>query len=103
MVTEDVLAQLIAHDSANQLRPTNILKLLGKLDREASDATFHTMYGIHSIDEDPHVHLFANTSKFGQKCTANTDCGAPGNLCITMGSSGKRCTCVRQVTAVLLR
>lgn len=92
IVTEDFITQLIAHDSSNRLRPTNILGLLTKLDRAASDATFHTMYGIHGIDEDPHLHPFANTAMFGKKCSANADCGAPGNLCVTMGASGKKCT-----------
>src|SRR5262249_24191763 len=92
VITEDTISMLIGHDPSNQLRPTNILKLISKLDREASDATFHTMYGVHGIDSDPHLHPFANTSKFGQKCSANADCGAPGNLCITLGSLGKRCT-----------
>ena len=92
IITEDFITQLIAHDSSNRLRPTNILGLLTKLDRAASDATFHTMYGVHGIDEDPHLHPFANTAMFGKKCSANADCGAPGNLCVTMGSSGKKCT-----------
>ena len=91
IVTEDFITQLIGHDSSNHLRPTNILGLLTKLDRAASDATFHTMYGIHGIDEDPHLHPFANTAMFGKKCSANADCGAPGNMCVTMGGS-KKCT-----------
>ncbi|MEO8840819.1 MAG: hypothetical protein ABI591_08560 [Kofleriaceae bacterium] len=92
IITEDFITQLTAHDSSNRLRPTNILGLLTKLDRAASDATFHTMYGIHGIDEDPHLHPFANTAMFGKKCRANADCGGPGNLCVTMGAAGKKCT-----------
>ncbi|MGE5183670.1 MAG: hypothetical protein ACM31C_16475 [Acidobacteriota bacterium] len=92
VVTKDFLTALFAHDSSDRLRPRNILSLLTKLDSEAEAAGFHTMYGIHGIDEDPHLHPFANTAKFGDKCSANADCGGPGNLCITMGSSGKRCT-----------
>lgn len=92
IITEDFISQLIAHDSQQRMRPTNILGLLTKLDRAASDATFHTMYGVHGIDQDPHLHPFANTAMFGKKCSTNADCGAPGNLCVTMGSSGKKCT-----------
>jgi hypothetical protein len=91
IVTEDFITQLIGHDSSNRLRPTNILGLLTKLDRAASSADFHTMYGIHGIDEDPHLHPFADTSMFGKKCSTNADCGAPGNMCVTMGAS-KKCT-----------
>jgi hypothetical protein len=92
IITEDFISQLIARDSQQRMRPTNILSLLTKLDKAASDATFHTMYGVHGIDEDPHLHPFANTAKFGTQCSTNADCGAPGNLCVTMGSSGKKCT-----------
>jgi hypothetical protein len=91
IVTEDFLSHLLEHDSSDRMRPRNVLALLTKLDSAASDADFHTMYGIHGIDEDPHLHPFANTSKLGDKCTVNSDCGAPGNLCIKMGTT-KRCT-----------
>ena len=90
--TEDFITAILAHDPSDRLRPRNIMSLLTKLDSEAADAGMHTMYGIHGIDEDPHLHPFADVSKFGTKCTQNADCGGPGNLCTTMGSSGKRCT-----------
>src|SRR3569833_46851 len=92
IITEDFIAQLIAHDSQQRMRPTNILGLLTKLDRAASDATLHTMYGFHGIDEEPRLHRFGDAAMFGKKCSTNSDCGAPGNLCVTMGSSGKKCT-----------
>jgi len=92
IITEDLISMLLAHDSQQRMRPTNVLSLLTKLDRAASDATFHTMYGVHGIDQDPHLHPFANTAMFGKKCSTNSDCGAPGNLCVTMGSTGKKCT-----------
>ncbi len=101
IITENLIAMLTAHDSQGRLRPTNIMSLLTKLDTAASDAYFHTMYGIHGIDQDPHLHPFANTAMFGKSCRANSDCGAPGNLCVTMGSSGKKCTaaCAGDATA----
>ncbi len=92
VTTEDLMTQLLAHDSSERMRPTNILSLLTKLDSAATAADFHSMYGIHGIDQDPKLHPFANLAKFGQKCSTNSDCGDPGNLCVTMGSSGKRCT-----------
>ncbi|MFT3699732.1 MAG: hypothetical protein QM831_41680 [Kofleriaceae bacterium] len=92
IITEDFISHILAHDSQDRMRPQNIMKLLTKLDAAASDATFHTMYGIHGIDEDPHLHPFATTANFGKKCSTNTDCGGPGNLCVTMGNSGKKCT-----------
>ena len=89
---EDFMTALLAHDSQQRLRPQTELSLLTKLDSEAYDAGFHTMYGLHGIDNDPKLHPFANTAAFGQTCSANADCGGPGNLCVKMGSLGKRCT-----------
>jgi hypothetical protein len=34
---------------------------------------------------------FANTSSFGKSCSANADCGGPGNLCVS-STGGKKCT-----------
>jgi hypothetical protein len=49
------------------------------------------MYGMHGIDDNPKLVPFANTAKFGKACSANSDCGAPGNLCVS-ASGGKKCT-----------
>jgi len=91
VITEDFITALLAHDPSDRLRPRNIMSLLTKLDSEARDAGMHTMYGIHGIDEDPHLHPFAEVSNFGKTCSQNADCGGPGNLCTKMGST-KRCT-----------
>ena len=84
--TEDFLSAILAHDSTGRLRPQPISQLLTKMDAESSWG-FHTMYGIHGIDDDPKLVPFANIDKFGQKCSANADCGGPGNLCVA-----KKCT-----------
>lgn len=89
---EDFMTALLAHDSYERLRPQTVSTLLTKLDSESYEWGFHTMYGIHGIDHDPKLHPFANTDKFGTTCSANADCGGPGNLCVKMGSLGKRCT-----------
>lgn len=89
---EDFTTALLAHDSLGRLRPQTELSLLTKLDSNAYEAGFHTMYGLHGIDNDPKLHPFANTAAFGTTCSANADCGGPGNLCVKMGSLGKRCT-----------
>jgi hypothetical protein len=35
---------------------------------------------------------WARTSKFGTTCSVNADCGGPGNLCVSAGTAGKKCT-----------
>jgi hypothetical protein len=91
VTTEDFLTMLLGHDSKGRMRPTDILSLLTKLDSESADLGFHTMYGLHGIDEDPTLHPFADLEAFGKACHSNEDCGGPGNLCVTM-TGGKQCT-----------
>lgn len=88
---EDFVSALLARDSQQRLRPQTELSLLTKLDSESADYGFHSMYGVHGIDEDPTVHPFANLAGFGTACRANADCGGPGNLCVSMHGK-KQCT-----------
>jgi hypothetical protein len=88
---EDLLSMLLARDTTNRLRPQPVSTLLTKLDSNAANAGFTTMYGMHGIDDDPKLVPFANTAKFGASCTANSDCGGPGNLCVS-AAGGKKCT-----------
>lgn len=93
VVVEDFVSALLARDSLQRLRPQSQLALLTRLDKESSGVGFHTMYGVHGIDEDPQLHPFAVTANFGKACSANADCGGPGNLCVrATSSSPKRCT-----------
>lgn len=94
---EDFLSALLARDSLNRLRPQPVSTLLTRLDSESWG--FTTMYGMHGIDDNPKLVPFANVAKLGTKCTANADCGGPGNLCVTMGTLGKRCTAACTDTA----
>jgi hypothetical protein len=89
---EDFMTALLAHDNLGRMRPQTELSLLTKLDSNAYQAGFHTMYGLHGIDNDPKLHPFANVAAIGTACSANADCGGPGNLCVTMGAAGKLCT-----------
>lgn len=85
------LSALLARDSANRLRPQPVSTLLTKLDSESWG--FTTMYGMHGIDDNPKVVPFAKLSSFGKACSANADCGGPGNLCVSAGAGqGKKCT-----------
>ncbi len=44
-----------------------------------------------NIDDNPTVVPWAKTANFGKKCSANADCGGPGNLCVST-ARGKQCT-----------
>ena len=86
---EDIISALIERDSHGRLRPRTVKSLLSKLD--GNSWGFHTMYGIHGLDDNPALHPFAATENLCQACGANADCGGPGNLCVTVGHEGKRC------------
>ena len=86
---ENFMSALLARDG-DRLRPQPISTLLTRLDSQSWG--FKPMYGIHGIDDNPKLVPFAKTANFGKTCSANADCGGPGNLCVSMGTSGKRCT-----------
>ncbi len=94
---QDFLSALLARDSLNRLRPQPVSTLLTKLDSESWG--FTTMYGMHGIDDNPKLVPFAKTESFGKACSANADCGGPGNLCVSQGTGGKRCTAACTDTA----
>ncbi|HTL33161.1 MAG TPA: hypothetical protein VL326_08555, partial [Kofleriaceae bacterium] len=85
---EDFLDALMANEGG-KLRPQPISTLLTNLDSESWG--FHSMYGIHGIDDNPKLIPFAKPENFGKACSANADCGGPGNLCVST-TAGKKCT-----------
>ena len=93
---QDFLSALLARDSSNRLRPQPVSGLLTNLD--SGSWGFTTMYGMHGIDDNPKVVPFAKVSNFGKACTANADCGGPGNLCVSAGA-GRGRTCTAACTA----
>ncbi len=89
---QDFISSLIERDSAGKLRPRTMKALLTDLD--SNSPWFHTMYGIHGIDDNPTLHPFAVTANIGKTCRVNADCGGIGNLCVATGAAGggKACT-----------
>jgi len=86
---EDFLTRLTEVDSHGHHRPRTMLSLLDDLD--SNSYWFHTMYGIHGIDDNPALHPYADVGALCQECTSYQQCGGIGNLCIGVGDSGRRC------------
>ncbi|MFO0750324.1 MAG: lamin tail domain-containing protein [Myxococcota bacterium] len=63
--------------------------LLQSLDWNSYDPA---LYGVHGIDDAPHLHPYADTSKFCATCKSDAACGAEGNFCANLGTDGKICT-----------
>jgi hypothetical protein len=49
------------------------------------------LYGVHFVDDNPHLHPYGDVSALCAPCSSHDDCGAVGNRCVTVGSSGRRC------------
>ncbi|HUS33087.1 MAG TPA: hypothetical protein VMZ53_31515 [Kofleriaceae bacterium] len=88
-IVEATVEALLARDASNNLRPQPVSTLLTKIDSDSW--YFKPMYGFHGIDDNPKVVPWARTANFGKACTTNSQCGGPGNLCVSTGSA-KVCT-----------
>ena len=78
-------------------------------DLDSNSYWFHTMYGIHGIDDNPTLHPYAEPANQCQSCSNSDQCGGVGNLCVGIGgdracvtactddrgcSEGFRCTAI---------
>lgn len=89
---QSLITHLIERDSNGRHRPRTIKTLLANLDANSAGG-FHTMYGMHGIDDDPRLHPYAALDMIGQACGANADCGGLGNLCVRRAArQPKLCT-----------
>jgi hypothetical protein len=73
----------------NQHVPSLYGELLQSLEYNAWDPA---MYGVHGIDDAPHLHPYADPAKFCGACTDDEACGALGNFCVKLGTDGGVCT-----------
>ncbi|MCA9516872.1 MAG: lamin tail domain-containing protein [Myxococcales bacterium] len=69
--------------------PSTYGELLQALDYNAWDPA---MYGVHGVDDAPHLHPYADPARFCETCRGAADCGAEGNFCVKLGADGRRCT-----------
>jgi hypothetical protein len=87
---QDFITRLIERDSRGRHRPRTVSSLLRDLDANPG-AGFHTMYGMHGVDDNPQLHPYAEREMMGEACSVNADCGELGNLCVR--AAGERlCT-----------
>jgi hypothetical protein len=87
---EKFIARMIELDSLGRHRPRTVKSLLEDLDASTGWG-FHTMYGVHGIDDNPTLHPYGRADRLCRACTANAQCGGAGNACVTVGNSGRRC------------
>jgi hypothetical protein len=86
---QDLISALLRADDQDRHDPSTIKALLRDLD--SNSYYFHTMYGVHGIDDNPHLHPYAAVGNMCLQCATDDDCGGPGNRCVSVGDSGRRC------------
>lgn len=64
-------------------------EILSSLD--SNSFWFNTMYGIHGIDDNPHIHPYASMEYLCHTCEGNDSCGGQGMSCITLVSGTNIC------------
>ncbi len=89
-VVRNFLTSLIDTDYDGDHTPWKYSELLTRLD--GNSTWFHSMYGVHGIDDNPRLHPYANVAGFCGDCTADSDCGAPGNKCTRLNDDERVCT-----------
>jgi hypothetical protein len=86
----DSLKALLGTNTAGDHEPVTYLNYLRDMDNNSY--WFSTMYGVHGIDDNPHIHPYAVQEKLCKPCSANTDCGGIGNKCSRLNTTEKFCT-----------
>lgn len=70
-------------------QPSTWSDLLLALEYNAWDPA---LYGVHGIDDAPHLHPYADPARFCDPCAGDGDCGAEGNFCVRLGAGEDVCT-----------
>lgn len=87
---KDFVRAIIDTDSKGNHRPWTYKELLRELDNNSY--WFNTMYGVHGVDDNPHIHPYANVANLCNTCSYASDCGGEGNLCTKLNSEERVCT-----------
>ncbi|MBW2703401.1 MAG: lamin tail domain-containing protein [Deltaproteobacteria bacterium] len=87
-VTDFLTAMVLGEYGAIEHKPQTFRELLVDLDRNSY--WFSTMYGVHGLDDNPHLHPYANPAEFCESCDSDSDCGM-GNRCARLNNEEKAC------------
>ena len=87
---KDSITAMVGTGYDGDHEPKTLLTYLRDMD--SNSYWFSTMYGVHGIDDNPHVHPYAATDNLCKPCTSNTECGGIGNKCSKLNANEKFCT-----------
>jgi hypothetical protein len=89
-VVRNMILALIEDDNQGRHKPWKFSDLLRKLDGNSS--WFHSMYGVHGVDDNPRLHPYAVVESFCKECSDDADCGDNGNQCVRINDNEKVCS-----------
>ena len=81
----DFLDAVTGDDGAGNLKGKTYSDLLRDLDNNSF--WFHTMYGVHGIDDNPTADPLADHDQLCSSCSSDSDCGFNGS-CVDLGGGG---------------
>jgi hypothetical protein len=84
--TSGFLNQLLAKRGGTH-DPRTYMEILTEINRSAN---WNVYYGVHGVDDNPHVNPYADFDNLCEECADDSDCKGQGNLCIGF-SWGKAC------------
>ena len=87
---KDFLTAMVGTSNMGAHVPVTYGELMQDLDWNAWDAA---MYGVHGIDDNPHIHPYAEPEHFCTPCSSDWDCGSNWNhnFCLRLGTDGQFC------------
>jgi hypothetical protein len=88
--SKDPIRAIVGTDNQGRSNPQTWGELMKELDSNSS--WFDTMYGVHGIDDNPHVHPYAQPASLCKPCQADAECGGVGNKCTRLKDAEKFCT-----------
>ncbi len=89
-VVRNFLTALTEEDYDSRHTPWKYSDLLKRLDGNSS--WFHSMYGVHGIDDNPRLHPYAAVARFCDPCKYDSDCGGVGNKCVKLSAAERVCS-----------
>ncbi|MBI5536784.1 MAG: hypothetical protein HY898_28950 [Deltaproteobacteria bacterium] len=90
--TSGFITQLMAVKNGTH-DPRTYLEILGEINKSSN---WNVYYGVHGIDDNPHVNPYAEPASLCKSCTADTGCPGMGNKCIKLSTTK---VCAAECTA----
>jgi Lamin Tail Domain len=88
-VKDFLIALINTHDSGSH-KAKSFSDIIHDMD--TNSYWYNTMYGVHGIDDNPHLHPYADFSQVCETCSVNSDCSSQGMQCSRINDNEKVCT-----------